>query len=475
MNDALCLDYAHITLSSHTFIMTEPKVKKQRVERLQCEFFLEKKKRRCGMTRKAEFEYCSEHLNLLKRREGEQTHNGTGKGSRVPCPLDPRHTVWERELNRHLKKCNKAKQAITPTNSLCYRKDFNAVAQDCQPLPAVSDDLALRCIPILRDIFSKEFMHDDIPLLVKSNQQVEFHRFPQLLSNRKHAIQQSSLIQHLKENGLFPSSSETASTTYIEFGCGRAELSRYVNQSIILDQFTGKDKSTALNPPDFVLIDRASNRMKFDKKFVDDVNDFYSTYEPECSARKYPQLTREKIDIKDLYIDGLIESGVDGSKCVAISKHLCGVATDLTIRCVLNSAKLHVENQLLHGMLIAMCCRHACDPLQYANRPFIEKLLKAHTTAQDITYVQFFQVLKKVASWAVCGRKPGVNDQDVNNHFTKLPVVERESLGNMARRIIDEGRAQLLRDNGYRASLIRYVETDISLENVAMLVCKTDR
>lgn len=62
-------------------------------ERLQCEYFMEKKKRRCGMTRSSQNLYCSEHLNLMKKAANSQVHNKNGSEAekereRVPCPLD---------------------------------------------------------------------------------------------------------------------------------------------------------------------------------------------------------------------------------------------------------------------------------------------------------------------------------------------------------------------------------------------------
>ena len=83
--------------------LSEPPAKKLKNEqRLQCEYFIEKKQRRCGMTRKNDVQYCTEHLNLLKKKLGNEKHNGK-EGNRVPCPLDPKHTVWESQLQKHLK------------------------------------------------------------------------------------------------------------------------------------------------------------------------------------------------------------------------------------------------------------------------------------------------------------------------------------------------------------------------------------
>ena len=55
-----------------------------------------------------------------------------------------------------------------------------------------------------------------------------------------------------------------------------------------------------------------------------------------------------------------------------------------------------------------------------------------------------------------------------------ITIKERENIGLMARRVIDEGRLVYVKEKftEFNAELIRYVESDVSLENVAMLVYK---
>jgi hypothetical protein len=52
-------------------------------------------------------QFCAQH----------QPVNGTrpAKDARAPCPLDPSHTVFARNLKKHLRKCNVAKAALLPT------------------------------------------------------------------------------------------------------------------------------------------------------------------------------------------------------------------------------------------------------------------------------------------------------------------------------------------------------------------------
>ncbi|SCV00779.1 LAMI_0G07250g1_1 [Lachancea mirantina] len=442
--------------------------------RLRCGFYLAKKKRRCGMTRSANLPYCSEHLSALATDDPLQTAEPAARGRRVPCPVDPRHSVWEKELTRHARKCGAAHEKRSrDAQGAWYRCDYNCGPPAAVVGASVGDATILAAIPIVQEIYKSFFEQRPLPTEIKSNEPVELRRFPQLLGSRKHARQQSSLIQHVQDHGMFPANPND-SVTYMEFGCGRAELSRYLNQSVVLHLLNASQAATRpAVMPSYVFIDRASNRMKFDKKIRDDVDELCDADSAATAtasrpdSNTYPCITRKKIDIKDLYLDALVSPNKN-NKYVVISKHLCGVATDLTIRCVLNSSVLHTKDRHLQGMVIAMCCRHVCDPARYANPSYIESLIRDH----DVNYQDFFLALKKIATWAVCGRRPGMTDSDVNNHFTGLPVVDREKLGQMARRIIDEGRAQLLRDEGYNVSLVEYIESEVSLENVAMVVTK---
>ncbi|AET37804.1 tRNA:m4X modification enzyme Ecym_2047 [Eremothecium cymbalariae DBVPG len=461
---------------------TTKRPKMQAPERLQCTFFLENKKRRCGMMRSAKFLFCTEHAQHLDNKELHSS-DAAAAAARVPCPLDPRHTVWSRKLKAHIRKCNKAKDIFLleqKTDMPWYcpglnradvsrRASVDKAAASCAVLGVAAEhsteqQVILHSVSILNRISDGEFS-EALPLHEQSNEQVEFHRFPQLLGNKKHAIQQSSLIQHLKVHGLW-NRPDGGHVTYIEFGCGRAELSRYLNQSTVLSQLP-TTKSPAV--PAFVLIDRGTNRMKYDKKFNDDIAEFYTAYQPAVPVdqRRWVTITRKKIDIADLNLDALLS---DGSDHVAISKHLCGVATDFTIRCIFNSERLKTS---LKGVLIAMCCRHACDAAEYVNPEYLTSLLDKYNVAHEgLSYSQFFSALRKIASWAVCGRRPGVADTDINSHFTGLSVRERERLGEIARRVIDEGRCAYFRERGYDVRLFRYCDSSVTLENVAMLVTR---
>lgn len=55
---------------------------------------------------------------------------------------------------------------------------------------------------------------------------------------------------------------------------------------------------------------------------------------------------RIKIDIKDLSLDKLLD--LDYEKIIFVAKHLCGVATCLTLEAISNLKKT-IPNMYLHG------------------------------------------------------------------------------------------------------------------------------
>ncbi|ODV71410.1 tRNA:m4X modification enzyme [Cyberlindnera jadinii NRRL Y-1542] len=390
-------------------------------ERLQCEFIIKKKNRRCPLTRKSDTLYCAEHL----KQRGDSD-------LRVPCPIDPRHSVWTSELKSHLKKCTKLKEQAL--EDPWFKKDYNCCEASDGKVEEFKENYRYWIELVNRVVDAYE------PLKLEQDEHEGVEERMNEKQNQKHAIQQSSLISQLDKNKLL-----SKDIDYIEFGCGRAELSRYLLQSVI-----HKDGQ----PTGFILIDRSPTRMKLDSKMAKDCED---------RSLAAPNIFRAKIDIKDLYIDQIISTEFPDSKgFVAVSKHLCGAATDLTIQCILNNNQLRDKFQ---GMIIAMCCRHCCNYSQ------LHPLSKGYLLSRGIDQVGF-KHLMKFASWAVNGRRPEMASNDGADHPSGLTIGEREQLGLRARRIIDESRRYVLQSSGFTVKLCHYVTSDVSLENTCMVVTK---
>lgn len=122
-----------------------------------------------------------------------------------------------------------------------------------------------------------------------------------------------------------------------------------------------------------LLVDKASLRHKKDNKIEDRTS-----------------VQRIRADISDLDLDKL-EAAQLAENIVAVGKHLCGGATDVTLRCLLNGNQIR---KCVKGIVIAMCCHHQCTW-----RPFVGKtfLLNNGITQNE------FEIMTKMVGWAVCG------------------------------------------------------------------------
>lgn len=88
----------------------EPSGKKLRMDDVKtCKHFVTRKKRFCKMTVAKGKEYCGEH-----EPPKQDTEEELSEADRIPCPLDGKHSVFRRNLQKHLKICNARKRTDLP-------------------------------------------------------------------------------------------------------------------------------------------------------------------------------------------------------------------------------------------------------------------------------------------------------------------------------------------------------------------------
>ena len=139
-----------------------------------------------------------------------------------------------------------------------------------------------------------------------------------------------------------------------------------------------------------------------------------------------------------------------------ISKHLCGAATDFGLRCVLNDEFVHKMN--IRMIAIALCCRGKCSAATYCNLRYLKSIKGMEGLGK-----KEFEMIRSMASWEVDGGGRGLSEEEKEEHA---------EIGIMCRRLLDEGRARLLRDNGFEVKLIKYVNKDITKENILLLATR---
>jgi len=426
-----------------------------------CGFYVQRKKRFCRMIVKPGAQYCGEHqpLPVTEHELGMKPISQL----RVPCPYDPKHTCFATKMERHLKICNSKPLAVLPdylvpgVNSGDGRPLDEKQGKEKLTVSTVSDEKLINIIGQLMSTY-KKYVEGQIKLepLEHTVLEEELNKPEYGPSVLKHLIQNSSLLGQLDKSGLLENGN-----TFVEFGSGRGQLTYWLTKAV-------PDASTC----QFVLVDRASHRHKFDNRLKDTED---------------VELVRLRVDIADLAL-GRVSPYITHQKenVVGISKHLCGAATDLSIRCLTQTMD-EVESEL-GGILIALCCHHRCDWSPYVGKEFL--------TEQGFTE-EDFDLLSSITSWCTCGsgkpRKqveeqlaehevdspdqplPPQLPQNIHprDRYTRLQLDQatREEIGRQAKRVLDYGRLKYLEEvTNLDIQLKYYVDPFISLEN-ALIVC----
>ncbi|KFP39896.1 tRNA:m(4)X modification enzyme TRM13, partial [Chlamydotis macqueenii] len=404
---------------------------------------------------------------------------------RIPCPLDPKHTVYEDQLQKHLKKCNSREKP----KPVYFVQDINAGLKDVAEIPE-------KQVPI--SSLSKEELENLIIKVKKASNGLELHLKEQILSHQalqealndpkngesasKHLKQQASILGNMEKLHLLG-----PGRCFVEFGAGRGKLSHWVDVAL-----------HNVENVQFLLVERATTRFKVDGKH----------------KRRDSVFERLRVDIQHLCLKKVPILEKTKLPVVGIGKHLCGAATDLALRCLVESyttcfdgeneepapkrsrtdktevASNNPDNESnndckpVAGIVIALCCHHKCDWTHYVGREFFKS---AGLGPVEFNYFQ------RMSSWATCGMREMVTKastseeseeqtSDTEHHeqtFSKtesgsdtlqgiLTVEERKEIGCLCKLLIDHGRIEYLKQRGYKAALQYYTESAVSLENVLL-------
>uniref|UniRef100_K3WRJ6 tRNA:m(4)X modification enzyme TRM13 n=1 Tax=Globisporangium ultimum (strain ATCC 200006 / CBS 805.95 / DAOM BR144) TaxID=431595 RepID=K3WRJ6_GLOUD len=445
-------------------------------------------------------QYCGNHLPAdatvsSKKAQKFKAHTRT----RVPCPVDKTHTVYVYDLDKHVLVCNKVKDANAMKLLPFYTENINSGTHAIKeqnpektvgkaPTQAANDETT-----IVDGASEQEDQQQEHTGLSKQEEQglidkLEAIDFPDLVRRihasyercvgeiplqklnhtccnalyaekkeagsskniLRHIEQQASILGHMERMRLL----DDEKATFVELGAGRGMLSYALAQ-----QFRGSV---------YVLIDRAHMRGKADR--------FIESLEASAPSGSDKQVVRAKIDIRHLNFAGMKE--VQEKPVVCMSKHLCGVATDLSLRAITqtlsrssngNEQSQAVETEsaskpsvspLFQGLAVALCCHHVCTWEDYVNPAFI--LEQGFKEAE-------FALLTSMSSWATCGM--GL-EGDVVEYTLGISKPDRAILGRRCKRILDAGRAAYLENFQLHTQLVHYCEEGDSIENCLLLAWK---
>ena len=393
---------------------------------------------------------------------------------RVPCPLDPKHTVLSTKLTRHLRVCGVAKLAAAATSAPGWSLDVNAgvaVPGGVSPAPPrpLEELLALievwhkdavraRTAPHVLSPPSAAALADALALVAPPPGGGAGGTSPA----SRHLVQQIAICDVAQTRGLFTGETPLV----VEFGAGRATLSL----------------ALARVHPGLPLLVVESGKQKF-------------RADSKIAATAGASVSRVRLDIKDLSLTAHLAAtggaatgapGLEARPVVGIGKHACGVATDFSLRAVAaysagaaRAAEACGEGGVappatgarpVCGLALAPCCHHVCSWRAYVGKPFWLRVLRA--TPVDFTAVA------ALSSGATLAREGGDAEGEEGGGGpggappptsslgdAGLPLLARKRVGVLAKELIEEGRARFLEALGGACEVVTYCGMGVTPEN----------
>ncbi|ETM38641.1 hypothetical protein L914_15089 [Phytophthora nicotianae] len=441
-----------------------------------CMFRVVRKNRYCNISRVPGSLFCGNHLpdnDAVVSKKSQKFKAATRR--RVPCPVDASHTVYEYDLAKHVLVCNRVKDADAMkklpyyshninSGSQCSGKEDGKASDTEEPAVEKEDEHSTPSAQEQQGIIDKLQAIDFADLRKRIEvayascvgelalEKLHHKCCDQLFEEKKkagasksvlrHIEQQASIIGHMEKVQLL----EDPNAAFVELGAGRGMLSLALAQMY----------------PDslYVLIDRAHTRGKADRFIGGDGK-------VDEAAKESSSTLRAKIDIRHLNFAGMQE--ILNKPVVCMSKHLCGVATDLSLRAIAQTLPEFKSDKVtplegatsisssFQGLAIALCCHHVCAWEDYANPEFF---LSQGFKPEE------FELLTSMTSWTTCGM--GL-EGDAVQHILGISKDDRAVLGRKCKRIIDAGRAAYLAQLQLKTRLVHYCDTKDSLENCLLV------
>jgi len=387
--------------------------KKKQYKPGQCRFWNEKKKRYCRIQVCRNSEFCVNHIpkeNDSRLKE---------------CP-HCKALINEERWIKHTTTLCPTKLAKDELESQPYFSENINAGSDSEP-EGYTPFFELTFEDLQALINKIDDIHENLSSLSthqKENKGVRDIFLHKAEAQQRHRVQIESIATHLKDYGLVENSN-----LLVEMGAGKGALGFYVSQ-VYKKPLLAVDIS--------------------------------------CQRRKMKSSTRITMDIKNLNLGKVKEC--QGSKACILSKHLCGAATDFTLRCCRTSGDIV-------GGMIALCCRHRLTWKSYVGKEYIRGL--------GISEAEF-KYMSKMTSWvnSMSDEHGEHQDTDVASDTnalqidtnrmaaSKLTAHQKIQVGRKCIRILDEGRVDFLRKSSFDVDMMNFVTTDFTPENKLLTFSK---
>ena len=340
-----------------------------------CQAYIKRKRRFCRQTicptvpgllvGKISPIYCGNHSDLYstcipaqndhnaKRPKVEECPigNETSTWKRIPCPIDPTHTIYEHKLAKHLKICPKAKQLNSERSQVYYLENVNKGgagslkgsdmdvnrSQNMELTTEFGVCLARRILNAYCQLFldgspyksqSAEQLYNAIPLQDHYSSESKLGLGADLdkcrikIGGTKHMQQIGSIVGHTRSSNLLDNSTKTV----LEMGAGRGTTGFVVASAL------SKEKGENV---ELVMVERSGSRSNADtvirrreKEKIEGKHSLQKekrAYLNESGVR----VNRIKCDLAHVNLPSVCPLAKDPNSKVmpdilVVAKHLCG-------------------------------------------------------------------------------------------------------------------------------------------------------
>ena len=442
-----------------------------------CDFFLARKNRFCRTEKAPNESFCPTHL----------TETADSARKRIPCPINPNHTIYAEDAKRHVLVCpdrrfdtttlpyfsrglhafrgvssNAAAAEGRKTTEVCEDASENHNAHQVVARATHRDLDASSLSALITKIESFYDSHVKQHLVARHIEDDDAKRIlvggavESSLLSQKHSPQHVSLVSLICKG--WPQDCVDSPVVVMEMGAGKGGLALALHQTLT-------KKVPAL--PAALTNSELSRHISF---FVVDVGGFRRKKDG-CVKDEAMPFSRLRINIKDLdlrqvdELKSLCTSQSSTVQLLGVGKHLCGACTDFALSCLTNDMPSFLQTATI---TIATCCHHLCE-LDHMNQVSwkSDNCLEAdqgvpHPIAGSDKGVflgcfssREFAAIVSMTSWAVSGS--AVDD-------------ERRLVGRHCKRILDFARMMYLREVGFSSvELAEYVPESVSPENVCIV------
>mmetsp|Transcript_13387 Transcript_13387/g.20132 ORF Transcript_13387/g.20132 Transcript_13387/m.20132 type:complete len:391 (+) Transcript_13387:36-1208(+) len=320
----------------------------------QCCFYMKNKRRLCNIGRSPGSMYCGNHRltsdDIPARVLNDAKAVGSTEITRIPCPIDPSHTIFSHNVNAHIKVCNTGARNALMEKQPYFCKDCNTGynVKCASPSPVNVDDLVRKvrnCYHTKVQPEMQEPTSQGTVSVPEADIMEAVGGTSTAFAKIRHARQNVCIVREMTAEGLIstdPHPSERRPTAYVELGAGKGMLGLAVKTA------------AGVSGSRLVMVERMGVHRKADKTLREKNDNSF---------------VRVRMDIRDCLlsrlpgVSTLDAPGEKEGRVVLIAKHLCGLATDITLRSlscfpVADDGSLPEDVQ---GVALATCCHHACS------------------------------------------------------------------------------------------------------------------